>query len=80
MYVGFDVDVARFTTAQFLPASDTPGVVLHDNFGSAHPSGFNVVMCDGSARNVGYDIEADVWVGLGYGRTGRCRVVNELIG
>jgi len=70
MYVGFDVDVARYTTDFWLPFPDTPGVDFHDNFGSAHPSGLHFAMCDGSVRHVVYDIDVDTWVNLGNRRDG----------
>lgn len=30
---------------------------LYDLFGSAHPAGFQAVMCDGSVRMLGYEID-----------------------
>lgn len=30
------------------------------NFGSAHPFGFNMALCDGSVRNVSYDVSEEV--------------------
>jgi prepilin-type processing-associated H-X9-DG protein len=34
---------------------------MWDFFGSAHPSGFNVVMCDGSVRSVKYSVNLTNW-------------------
>jgi len=34
-------------------------------FGSSHPSGFNVAMCDGSNRSISYTIDAKVYSCLG---------------
>ena len=48
-----------------LPWSDPSGNCrecgMWDFFGSAHPSGFNVVFCDGSVRNVKYTIDLATW-------------------
>jgi hypothetical protein len=30
------------------------------NFGSAHPMGFNMALCDGSVRNISYDVSEQV--------------------
>ena len=65
MYMGFGINVVRFTTEFWLPFQDIPGVMLHDHFGSAHPSGLHFAMCDGSVRHVVYDIDVDTWVSLG---------------
>jgi prepilin-type N-terminal cleavage/methylation domain-containing protein len=34
---------------------------MWDFFGSAHPAGFNVVLCDGSVRNVRYNLDLTTW-------------------
>lgn len=48
------------------PMQDTP---TFDNctyrFGSAHPAGFNVVMCDGSTRSLSYAIDLKIFSYLG---------------
>jgi len=47
-WCGIDVDVVRWTS--FTPKSDAFKEILARRFGSAHASGFNMVMCDGSVR------------------------------
>jgi prepilin-type processing-associated H-X9-DG protein len=37
--------------------------VLH--FGSAHPTGLNVMMCDGSLHFTTYDIDPATWLIMG---------------
>jgi prepilin-type processing-associated H-X9-DG protein len=42
------------------PSQDQAGVGFSDpevKFGSAHAGGFNMVFCDGSVRNIAYDID-----------------------
>ena len=57
---GFDHDVVRWTT--YPPGSDSSsprvagdGVVV--DFGSAHPSGCQMVNCDGSVVTIAYDVD-----------------------
>ena len=48
------------------PRRDTPGLGnCHQNFGSAHTSGFNAVLCDGSVHSLSYDIDLFVWSAAG---------------
>jgi prepilin-type N-terminal cleavage/methylation domain-containing protein len=54
-FVGFDWDTHRFAAEP--PVPDTPGADLYKLFGSAHPSVWMVVLCDGSVRSMSYDIE-----------------------
>ena len=58
LYVGFDNDNARSThpTGAYPPRRDTRKLTAHI-FGSAHPSGWNVVLCDGSVRPLSYTID-----------------------
>ncbi len=55
MYVGFENDVNRTTSSP--PLHDQSGVNNSLVFGSAHPSGVNMLYCDGSVRVVGYSID-----------------------
>jgi hypothetical protein len=71
MYVGFDRDNCRSGHFFHPPMQDknVPMVWLHDsdsaevtdwNFGSAHPSGLHMALCDGSVRQISYDIAIEV--------------------
>lgn len=74
-YSGDDRDTIRFTgrsgEAGFNPLSDaTPFTSSHDLrggmvFGSAHSSGFQVVMADGSVHSIDYTIDGQVHSVLG---------------
>jgi prepilin-type N-terminal cleavage/methylation domain-containing protein len=59
-YQGFDWDVNRWATDDWVPTQDTPGLDAYQSFGSAHSGVWNVVMCDGSVQAVGYDIDVQV--------------------
>jgi prepilin-type processing-associated H-X9-DG protein len=39
------------------PAQDTPGLDDYVDFGSAHPSGFNIAFCDGSVHSISFFID-----------------------
>ena len=48
------------------PLADRAGLGERNwNFGSAHPGGFNVVMCDGSVQTMQFDIDLEVWRVMG---------------
>lgn len=64
LYVGFDNDNCRSTHASYFPPKRDYRVQPGDGgpfyiFGSAHPAGFNVVLCDGSVRVINYNIDKD---------------------
>jgi prepilin-type N-terminal cleavage/methylation domain-containing protein/prepilin-type processing-associated H-X9-DG protein len=68
MYCGYDNDITRCTYN--LPLQDAPGIPLNPlqpqfRFGSVHPGGVNMLMCDGSVRFVEYAIAIDVWQPMG---------------
>jgi hypothetical protein len=67
MYVGYDNDVFRSTNGIFgRPHRDSEQVPNQLVFGSPHPAGFNVVLCDGSVRNISFDVEIVVYDALGH--------------
>jgi prepilin-type N-terminal cleavage/methylation domain-containing protein/prepilin-type processing-associated H-X9-DG protein len=63
--MGMNKDIVRWSTqgragtagAPAVPRQDTRGIDNFYAFGSAHPSGFNVVFCDGSVRSLAYEID-----------------------
>jgi prepilin-type processing-associated H-X9-DG protein len=50
-----------------VPFQDRPGWdgLSEWAYGSAHPSGINVVYCDGSVNSIGYDVNARVFCYMG---------------
>jgi hypothetical protein len=50
---------------RFPPRADTRTPHLR-TFGSAHPSGFQGVLCDGSVRVFSYNIDENVYMRLGH--------------
>ena len=70
MFLGYDVDCIRFSSFSnldpkyvFPPMQDTVDNTryLFYGFGSAHPSGANYAMVDGSVQSIGYDVDMDVF-------------------
>jgi prepilin-type N-terminal cleavage/methylation domain-containing protein len=74
LYVGFDNDTTRSMNnrrtgavgdIRFPPRVDSRVADLRV-MGSAHPGGFNGVLCDGSVRNFSYNINEDTYMRLGH--------------
>jgi prepilin-type N-terminal cleavage/methylation domain-containing protein len=63
MYAGFDNDNSRETSQ--LPEQDTQGVVNSQIFGSAHPGGLHMLLCDGSVHFIAYDVHLSAWKPMG---------------
>jgi prepilin-type processing-associated H-X9-DG protein len=57
-YCGFNQDTME--RADLAPLPDFTGNV-HKQFGSSHPSGINVGLCDGSVTFVPYTVDQIVW-------------------
>ena len=55
-YQGFDWDVNRWATNEWIPRQDTPGFDYYQGFGSVHPGIWYALMCDGSVRSFTFDI------------------------
>src|SRR5439155_6343278 len=67
LYVGFDNDHYRSTNTStyFPPRADNPNLAQLQTYGSAHPSVFNVVLCDCSIRGISYNIDKQTFQFLG---------------
>jgi prepilin-type processing-associated H-X9-DG protein len=67
MYTGFQNDITASTyfdrdlKIDRVPKQDTPGAESDEYFGSAHPSGCHMSMCDGSVTIVSYGIDPEVY-------------------
>jgi prepilin-type N-terminal cleavage/methylation domain-containing protein/prepilin-type processing-associated H-X9-DG protein len=65
MYSGDDYDTLRWANAAWPPVNDQATGYSEARFGSAHPSGCNLLLCDGSVRLASYTIDQVVYESLG---------------
>jgi prepilin-type N-terminal cleavage/methylation domain-containing protein len=72
MYSGQQDDISRavgYSDASgfhsYQPMQDTPGIDNSLSFGSAHATGFNMSLCDGSVRSISYSIDGETHHRLG---------------
>ena len=70
VYVGHDWDIVRWAYIDYTPREDTPGLPMPAGFGSVHPGGMHVVLCDGAVRSISYSIDPFVHTQLGNRRDG----------
>ncbi len=75
LYAGANCDVLRSTypgtaTVPLPPMQDQPGFDYCYQFGSVHPTGFNVALCDGSVRAISYSIDLEAHRCLGNRKDG----------
>jgi prepilin-type N-terminal cleavage/methylation domain-containing protein len=68
-YIGMNSDDARWTSAG-PPLQDRAGLVVYNEFGSAHFGVFNVALCDASVRQLAYTIDPTVYHRLGNRKDG----------
>lgn len=67
LYTGVDWDVNRWVL--LTPAKDSDFVDPR-SFGSAHPGGCNMALCDGAVRTISYSVDAETHRRLGNRRDG----------
>jgi prepilin-type processing-associated H-X9-DG protein len=66
LYVGMNNDHFRSSHANYHPPrADNKQVTNLQVYGSAHSSAFNIALCDGSVRNISYNISRDPFRQLG---------------
>lgn len=59
-FVGYDSDTLRTTDLRYPPIADRLNVTSDHSFGSAHPTGFNMAMADGSVAFISYAVHLEV--------------------
>ena len=68
IYAGFDDDL--YKTTGFGPSQDSVANSDLFRFGSAHSSAVNMVFCDGSVRQINYEIDSGVFSAIGSRESG----------
>ena len=74
-FVGDDFDMHGWTNQA--PLQDRPGLADFWRFGSNHPAGFQVALCDGSVRSVAFDVDPTVHQLLGNRRDQRVATLSD---
>ncbi len=67
---GWDHDIMRYTHLGPRPDFSHPSD-MDDRFGSSHPGGLNILLCDGSVQFISYSIELEVFKRLGHRQDGK---------
>ena len=76
LYVGFNNDTCRSAIAP--PEHDSGIVMNHNLFGGAHPSVWQVTLCDGSVHSVTWEIDEEVHRHLGNRADGAIASLGQL--
>ena len=68
---GWNHDIMRHTNWEPRPDYNDGTSNNYDGFGSSHPGGLNVGLCDGSVRFVQYSVDLEMWKRLGHRQDAR---------
>jgi len=75
LFMGNDADVHRWTART--PMQDRRGISKFQRFGSAHSSGCQVGLCDGSVRHISYSIDGALHGNLGNRNDGQVATIPD---
>lgn len=67
-YTGHDWDIVRWvamSSTTIAPQPDRAGFLDYRAFGSAHPGGVQIALCDGAVRTISYDVDLTTYLNLG---------------
>jgi len=70
MYIGSDLETARYVHPDYYFGRDRAGLSNAFSFGGPHASGCQVVLCDGSVRNVSWSVDREVHRRFGHRNDG----------
>jgi prepilin-type N-terminal cleavage/methylation domain-containing protein len=76
-YVSDERDNVRWAQTGWLPVQDRAGVDWSWQFGSAHPTVWNMAFCDGSVQRLNYDMDIRVHVFLADRRDGTATSLDQ---